>query len=77
MENEEITIETLKELTFKNSQTVKSVCQRCENEAKNGRNEVLYIEYFPPLLIGELLSFGFKINQSRNNFGELVTNISW
>ena len=50
---------------------------RCENEAKNGRNEVLFIEYFPPLLIAELLSFGFKINQSRNNFGELVTNISW
>jgi len=77
METEKITIETLRELTCKSQPTFESTLKRCENEAKNGRNEALFIEFFPPLLIGELLSSGFKINQSRNQFLEQVTCISW
>jgi hypothetical protein len=77
MEPEKITIETLRQLTSKSQLTFESILKRCENEAKNGKNEAQFIEFFPPLLIGELLSSGFKINQSRNHFLEQVTCISW
>ena len=77
METEKITIETLRQLTSKSQPTFDSTLKRLEQEAKNGRNEALFIEFFTPLLIGELLSAGFKINQSRNQFGENVTCISW
>ena len=77
METEKITIETLKEITSKNQPTFDSVLRACELEAKAGKNEALFIDYFTPILIGELLSFGLKINQDRNQFGALVTCVSW
>ena len=69
--------EDLKSIRNSNLITYEKVISQCEMNAKSGETESKFIEFFHIDLISELAINGFKINQIRNPFGDLISIVSW
>lgn len=79
MENEKLlTAEMARELSNQKPFTINDVCDSIKQSATNGSKFAKFFDIsFTPELLKQILDLGYEISSNKDQFGQLVTKITW